>query len=269
MRSILPVAILFFPVLSVLSASCSLNMKGTWTLPSEDSATPDDDALEGLAESDMDRQDVPDDDPAMEPLVEEENDIGEGREEDASADSATESPGDEARDIREFIDAEIVASDTTTEVICGRSQIRFEAESMTLTGDFAIQGDPRVGQYITDTLGWSGVASIELEIPCSGEWVMWGNVHWLAGDSFFWAWEDPYDVLVWHVMQRCGDPRVDEWHWDEVSGGPETENCEDVGDDPAIVALTAGIHHFYLLGREPYARVDKFIFTDNLSWVPP
>lgn len=255
-------------------------MKGSWTIPPEDVPVADDDERDGAGDIGPDREDLASDDPAIdlpaEPPPEPGEDVGPGEEREESpadvpADIEPEEPREDGPDVPETVDEETIptdATDATEEIVCGDNRIQFEAESMAMVF-FMVLDDPRVGQYITDTAGYSAFASIELDIPCAGDWVMWGNVHWLEGDSFYWAWDDPTSTLVWHLLQQCGDPRVDEWRWDQVSGAIEDWNCANVGDDPAVVSLTAGLHTFYLLGREPFARVDRFIFTDNLSWTGP
>jgi hypothetical protein len=244
---------------------CSLNMKGSWMIPPEDVSGADDGDRDVSVDTGEGRDDLSADDPAVEPPAETPPEPGEdvGPAEDVPADIEPEDPPEEGLDVRDAIDAEIIgvdATDAAEEIVCGNNRIEFEAEAMELIFFIALD-DPRVGQYITDPAGFTGFASIELDIPCA--------VHWLEGDSFYWAWDDPTSTLVWHLLQQCGDPRVDEWRWDQVSGSIETWDCGDVGDDPAVVSLTAGPHTFYLLGREAYARVDKFIITDNLSWTGP
>ena len=155
---------------------------------------------------------------------------------------------------------------------CPLQQIPFQAEAMTLDSGFLVETSsrPEIGQYIMAQGANTGSASIALDIPCAGNWVMWGIVWWQDSysDSFFWAWDDPATRYVWHVMQQCGTSIPQDWYWDQVSRSPVTTTCVTIDEDPAVMPLTAGPHTFYLLGREPGASAAEFVLTNDMSWTP-
>lgn len=220
-----------------------------------------DDAVDGMdSAADPDAHDpVPDDaageprpDPLVDPVVD---------------------PAAEDLPVPDLVDVEVVDSieDPEPDAACPPQVIEFEAEAMTLDEGFRTGWSEFLSdQYIISLSDNEGQASIVLDIPCTDEWVMWAAVWWESGysDSFYFAWDDPADQYVWHVMQQCMTYIPRGWYWDQVSRSPVADVCDIIDEDPAVMPLSMGPHTFYLMGREDGAAVAVFYLTNDSAWTP-
>jgi len=178
-------------------------------------------------------------------------------------------PGDA---LPEEDDAPDAAPDLPVEPGCGAVQLPFEARAMARDEGMVVRNSsrPEIGTYVVTWWDEYGTGAMSIEIPCEDDWVLWAQVWWedMYSDSFYWAWDDPDGVAVWHVMQQC-ETRVDaDWYWDQVSRSPVTDYCDIIDEDPAVVHLGAGSHTFFLKGRESGSAVARFVLTNDRSWQP-
>ncbi|MBW2262479.1 MAG: hypothetical protein JRG91_10945 [Deltaproteobacteria bacterium] len=181
---------------------------------------------------------------------------------DASDDSSTEPAADSTTDTGPDPRIDVTGD-------CPPVRIPFEAEDMTLTGFVTDTSTrPEIGDYIYSETN-TARASIDIGIPCTDEYVLWGLVWWEddSNDSVFWEWDSSGTPMVWDFLQCSGTtPR---WHWDQVTGRPDSMYCREPAEDPEIFVLTEGDHTFALTNRELYSTVAEFVLTNDMSYTPP
>jgi len=93
-----------------------------------------------------------------------------------------------------------------------------------------------------------GRTSYSVNIPAAGSYRFWGRTHWhdACGNSFFLKIGNKPEVALGQ------DGTYQRWHWVK---GP-------------IVELAAGPVQVTLRNREDGAKLDQFMFTKNLNYVP-
>jgi hypothetical protein len=138
----------------------------------------------------------------------------------------------------------------------------FQAESENITSPLETVSDPdaSAGAYIWkpsrsgDTTAPDGVAEYTIDIPTTGDYVIWGRV--IAPDggcnSFFTSIDGGED-FAWGV--QIGSV----WTWDSVNGN---------GQNPLILNLAAGTHTLRISGREDGTKLDRLLITNDMAFVP-
>ena len=138
----------------------------------------------------------------------------------------------------------------------------FQAESENITSPLETVSDPdaSAGAYIWkpsrsgDTTAPDGVAEYTIDIPTTGDYVIWGRV--IAPDggcnSFFTS-IDGGEHVAWHI------PIGSVWIWVSVNGNEQ---------DPLILNLAAGIHTLRISGREDGTKLDRLLITNDMDFVP-
>ncbi|MDL1984267.1 MAG: fibronectin type III domain-containing protein [Deltaproteobacteria bacterium] len=138
----------------------------------------------------------------------------------------------------------------------------FQAESENITSPLETVSDPdaSAGAYIWkpsrsgDTTAPDGVAEYTIDIPTTGDYVIWGRV--IAPDggcnSFFTS-IDGGEHVAWHI------PIGSVWIWVSVNGNEQY---------PLILNLAAGIHTLRISGREDGTKLDRLLITNDMAFVP-
>jgi hypothetical protein len=187
---------------------------------------------------------------------------------DASDDGSADSPGDWHADSRP--DAASDADDPLVDfgVDCPPVRIPFEAEDMVLTGyttDTSFR--PEIGDYIT-TSEHSATATIDIGIPCSDRYVLWGLIYWEgdSSDSVFWQWDSSGTPTIWDFLQCSG---TSGWHWDQVTSRGASTYCTPPAEDPEPMPLREGDHTLEISPREPPAPMAAFVLTNEMDYTPP
>ncbi len=145
-------------------------------------------------------------------------------------------------------------------------KIWFEAEQAdTIANPFTISADERAsqGKFISApngagseyTPGGKVMASYTVTINQPGVYYLWGRVRVRSteDDSFFVQIDDGSDKL-WEVA------RGRQWHWDRVRDRHIA--------DPALFALTEGVHTIRIKLREDGTELDKMLLTNDPNLVP-
>jgi hypothetical protein len=135
-----------------------------------------------------------------------------------------------------------------------------EAESATLASPMVVAADPNAsgGSYIETSSEESGTATLSLNLPVAGDYVIWCRVLSpdTATDSIYVSMdggvEDIYDtVSTWSTA----------WQWTLVNGRGAIAN-------PRIFTLNAGTHTLVFRGREVNAAIDQLLVTNDRNYVP-
>ena len=94
----------------------------------------------------------------------------------------------------------------------------------------------------------SGSATYNVNIPVAGSYRFWGRTHWQdgCGNSFFLKIGSKPAVVLGQ------DGTYQRWHWVK---GP-------------TVQLPAGVVQIIIQNREDGAKLDQFLLTSNLNYVP-
>ncbi|HMI93330.1 MAG TPA: hypothetical protein VK509_18290 [Polyangiales bacterium] len=102
-----------------------------------------------------------------------------------------------------------------------------------------------------------GIAVYQFEITVPGEYRLWGRVQppTLEEDSF-WVQIDDQPWLQWNDISH-----ETPWHWDDVRPF-ETRLAR------FLIPFEAGPHRIVLSYRELGARLDKFLLTNDLDFIP-
>ncbi len=143
--------------------------------------------------------------------------------------------------------------------------VNVEAESGSLVSPMAIYPDLQASQgyYIASPTVIQGSASFTINLPHSGQFVIWCRV--LAGsssrDSFYVA-VDGGTQDVYDVAQNAWSP---DWQWNPVNG---RNGSNPLTLDPLIFTLSAGSHTILFRAREANTLLDRFILTDDMAFVP-
>jgi hypothetical protein len=137
------------------------------------------------------------------------------------------------------------------------SYLRFEAESGQLEGPIVAGtgGGSFADAWIEVAAGTTpgvltdpaGTATFGVWLPAGGDWTFWVRIRGASAQSDSWfASVDDETTAEIHA------PGPGAWHWIEASAH----------------ALDAGQHTFTLGGRDPLARVDRVLVTDDAGYVP-
>jgi|GEM_PF-6538459 len=122
-------------------------------------------------------------------------------------------------------------------------------DAMYIGSDLDASGEAFVATSVAD----SGEVTYEIDVPFSGEYVIWGRVkaqnQW--ADSFILSL-DGGDERLWNVEA------TDQWVWNKTL----------FSDQAGKVYLTQGSHTLIVKGGEKRAKIDKFLITGNLNFVP-
>ena len=149
-----------------------------------------------------------------------------------------------------------------SKVVSYKSYKWVQAESENITSPLETVSDPdaSAGAYIWkpsrsgDTTAPDGVAEYTIDIPTTGDYVIWGRV--IAPDggcnSFFTS-IDGGEHVAWHI------PIGSVWIWVSVNGNEQ---------DPLILNLAAGIHTLRISGREDGTKLDRLLITNDMAFVP-
>jgi len=137
-----------------------------------------------------------------------------------------------------------------------------QAESGNLSSplETALDPDASAGAYIWKSSGSGdsatsdGAAEYTIDIPTTGDYVIWGRVVAPDGgsDSFFTSIDGGED-LAWGV--ETGSV----WTWDSVNGNEQ---------DPLVFNLAAGSHTLRISGREDGTKLDRLLITNDIAFVP-
>jgi len=138
----------------------------------------------------------------------------------------------------------------------------FQAESENITSplETALDPDASAGTYMWKPSGSGnsatpdGAAEYTIDIPTTGDYVIWGRVIAPDGgsDSFFTSIDGGED-LAWDV------PIGSVWTWNSVNGN---------GQDPLVFNLAAGTHTLKISGSEDGTKLDRLLITNDMDFVP-
>jgi Fibronectin type III domain len=138
----------------------------------------------------------------------------------------------------------------------------FQAESENLSSplETALDPDASAGAYIWkpsgsgDSATPDGAAEYTIDIPTTGDYVIWGRTIAPDGgsDSFFTS-IDGGEHVAWHI------PIGSVWIWVSVNGNEQ---------DPLILNLAAGTHTLRISGREDGTKLDRLLITNDMDFVP-
>ena len=147
-----------------------------------------------------------------------------------------------------------------------RVQLELEAETGTLWEPTVAVADANAsgGRYLASDTDRDGMATFSFEVPAPGEYVIWARV---LGPS---ASSDSFFIIMDNGTQDTFDTGevqgvAGRWHWLMIngrgSGGPLTLN-------PRVFPLSAGKHRLTVRCREPNARLDKLVITNDREYKP-
>lgn len=143
-------------------------------------------------------------------------------------------------------------------------KIELEAEAAALVAPMVALRDEDAsgGKYIASESDNEGMALYDFSVPTAGQYIIWARIYGpsASADSIFVLVDSgPQDVF------DMAEEAHEVWRWKQVngrgSGGPLTLN-------PRIFPLTAGQHRLILRCREPNARVDRLVITNDLNYKP-
>ena len=137
------------------------------------------------------------------------------------------------------------------------------AEGGALTAPMAIYSSTAAfgGQYITSSAAESGTASWTVNVPSSGQYVLWCRVY--AGST---ASNSAYFRVDGGTEDTFDIDASSAWKWRRVNG--RGASGVPMSINPRIFGLTAGQHTFRLRSRESYVKFDRLILTNNMNYVP-
>ena len=140
--------------------------------------------------------------------------------------------------------------------------LEIPARSGALTSPMAVASEGGE-QFVTSSVKEQGAVRLSCEIPNSGPYVIWARVFCTdeAHDSLFVKVGDGPEDVFDAAEQTWG-----RWHWRTVNGrdgdAPQTI-------DPRVFDLTAGRQDIVFRGREPGARLERIIITNDRAFAPP
>ena len=114
--------------------------------------------------------------------------------------------------------------------------------------------------YHVNRRGW---AIYEIDIPVSGNYVIWGRIFGLDQyvNSFFVSVDsDPH--MIWDIQKH------NRWEWDWISDrGPGGQPNDKADRDPVIFNFSQGKHIIRIGNREKYTRLDRLVITNDLAQI--
>jgi hypothetical protein len=142
---------------------------------------------------------------------------------------------------------------------CPNRYIWFESESGDLTSPMEIVYDLRASyrEYIQveNEAGYNGAAVYDINLNIPDEYILWGRV--LAPN----VTDDSFKIQLDNNEEFIWDISIDTyWTWQQVSARD--------GDNPIIFTLLNSNHEFTLKQREDGTKIDMFLLTNDLDYVP-
>lgn len=141
--------------------------------------------------------------------------------------------------------------------------LTYEAESGTLISPMVKTTDTTAsgGSYIQTTTDNTGTATYSINIPNSGSYMIWCKVLFVSGgsDSFFVSVDGTEDIFGGAIAGSI--VYSPNWMWIKLNSG----NGATI---PKIFNLTIGNHSLVFRGRESGAKLDKFVITNNMNFIP-
>jgi len=155
------------------------------------------------------------------------------------------------------------ATPTPTGGGSGSATIVFAAENGILTAPMAKYASVNAfgGLYITSSAAESGTASWTVDVPTTGNYVLWCRVY--AGDT---AQNSAYFRVDGGTEDTFDIDASASWKWRRVNG--RGSSGVPLSINPRIFPLTAGTHTIRLRSREAYTKFDRMILTNNMNYVP-
>jgi hypothetical protein len=149
-------------------------------------------------------------------------------------------------------------------VSSGSVLVWLEGESGSLTAPMAIGSDSQAssGAYVwipegvgnaLDISQSTGSVAYTFSVPVAGNYVVWGRLIDILGNSFFVSM-DSGSYALWDTVGGST------WGWDRVYNRG--------GADPVVYSLGAGQHTLVIKHREDGAKLDRILITSNMAYVP-
>jgi hypothetical protein len=143
-------------------------------------------------------------------------------------------------------------------------RVWLEGESGSLTAPMAIGSDSQAssGAYVwipegvgnaIDISQSTGSVAYTFSVPVAGNYVVWGRLIDILGNSFFVSM-DSGSYALWDTVGGST------WEWDRVYNRG--------GADPMVYSLGAGQHTLVIKHREDGAKLDRILITSNMAYVP-
>lgn len=133
-----------------------------------------------------------------------------------------------------------------------------EAESGQLTSPMEIisDGSASSGHYVKSDERQDGGCVLPVSIDSEDDYWFWGRVYSPSetGDSFFFSLSPSSDSMLWDT-----DNQYTQWYW---------QRFEDRGLGTVSYHLQPGEYQLSILSREPGARIDKVVVTNEPDFVP-
>jgi hypothetical protein len=145
----------------------------------------------------------------------------------------------------------------------GNVTVVFSAESGVLVAPMKVYASSNAfgGQYIASPSNETGTATWTVNVPTSGQYVLWARVYagstssnaaYLKMDS---GTEDTFDIDAGST-----------WKWRRVNGRGTSGVPMSV--NPRIFTLSSGTHTIRLRSREAFTDFDRLILTNDFNYVP-
>jgi hypothetical protein len=134
-----------------------------------------------------------------------------------------------------------------------------ETENGTVYAPMQIDTDTKASNdgyiWVPIGAGSGGYAQYTFDIQEAGDYVIWGRVisNDNASNSFYVSVDGGSDI-TWHTKQGGQET----WTWDVVKDA----------SNPLVVHFEAGVHTITLKQRENGTKIDRFLVTDDISYVP-
>lgn len=137
----------------------------------------------------------------------------------------------------------------------------FEAESGTLASPMAIASDQNAsgGEFIATSSLDSGSATYAVDIPSTGNYVIWCRVLSPDGgaDSLYVSVDGGAEAVYGTAQNRW----TNAWQWTVV-------NDQGIGGATRTFQLAAGRHNIVFRGRETGTALDQILVTNDPNYVP-
>ncbi len=165
----------------------------------------------------------------------------------------------------------VTAGGGTLDVPPPSENIVIEAEVGSLTAPMVVSNDALAsnGKFIQVPEGQgngTGKATYSFNVEVAGEYIMWGRAITpdVNGDVFNIKMDNGQEYL-WDVGQRAffGQP----WFWDAVSHRG-TGSATNPQINPVKFNLTAGVHTLTIREGKDGAKLDQFLLTRDVNFVP-
>lgn len=166
--------------------------------------------------------------------------------------------------------SEIIQTETQlaqSSFVPSANQYEIEAGSVSSPMTISTDSNASDGKYVVSNSSESGEVNLNFTVDKTENYYIWGRVlsQTYSMDSFYVS-VDGGVIDIWDTAENTWSPN---WQWTRVTGRIDNNNAPSQNNaNPRVFSLSSGQHNIKFTGREPGAKLDKIVITNDPNFVP-